>query len=99
MPIQVGDQYADTQLPVDGTFGGLNAFGKLKADNKHLKLLLSVGGAGSGSNNFAAVARNEGARKVFAHTAKKLVTEYGLDGIDSMLLTHPFKYANRFSTG
>jgi chitinase len=46
--------------------------------------VLSVGGGGKGSDNFAAVAANHTSRERFALTAREIVNEYGLDGIDSM---------------
>lgn len=56
---------------------GLNA---LKADNPDLKLLLSVGGWGSG--NFSEAAASDAARATFAESAARLVTQHRLDGID-----------------
>lgn len=50
----------------------------------HLKVILSVGGGGKGSDNFASVAANPTTRERFASSAKELVLEYGLDGIDSL---------------
>lgn len=50
----------------------------------HLKVILSVGGGGKGSDNFAAVAADPAKREEFASSAKQLVLEYGLDGIDSL---------------
>ena len=49
-----------------------------------LKIVLSIGGGGKGSENFARMAGNAEARERFAHSARALVDEYGLDGIDSM---------------
>lgn len=73
---------------MDGTHGCLQAFGKLKLEYKHLKVILSVGGGGKGGEHFAQVAKGATSRRTFAHTAQQLVLQYGLDGIDSMLL-HP----------
>lgn len=56
---------------------GLNA---LKADNPDLKLLLSVGGWGSG--NFSEAAASDAARTAFAESAARLVVQHRLDGID-----------------
>lgn len=56
---------------------GLNA---LKTDNPDLKLLLSVGGWGSG--NFSEAAASDAARTAFAESAARLVVQHRLDGID-----------------
>ncbi|KAF8469536.1 glycoside hydrolase superfamily [Kalaharituber pfeilii] len=79
---KLSDVWADTQIEVDETQGCLKAFGKLKKEHKHLKVIISVGGGGPGGQHFAAVAREEHKRRVFAHSASTLVQEYGLDGID-----------------
>ncbi|KAG0133164.1 glycoside hydrolase [Tuber indicum] len=80
--VYLSDEWADSQIDVDGTKGCLRSFQNLKAKHSHLKVVLSVGGGGKGSDNFAAVAANPASRERFAHTARELVNEYGLDGID-----------------
>ncbi|RPB19669.1 hypothetical protein L211DRAFT_591992 [Terfezia boudieri ATCC MYA-4762] len=80
--VYISDEWADTQIEVDGTHGCLQAFGKLKLEYKHLKVILSVGGGGNGSQHFAQVASDASSRGIFANTAKQLVVQYGLDGID-----------------
>jgi chitinase len=70
-------------MPVDGAEGCLRAFTQMKQQYSELKVILSVGGGGKGSENFARVARNPAAVQVFAKTARELVDEFGLDGIDS----------------
>lgn len=52
----------------------------LKEQNPKLKVLLSVGGWGSG--NFSEMAGDETSRLAFAKDCKRVVEEYGLDGID-----------------
>ncbi|KAJ5657088.1 hypothetical protein N7507_009038 [Penicillium longicatenatum] len=47
-----------------------------------MRIILSVGGGGKGSENFAAVACSLSKVETFVHTARGLVDEYGLDGID-----------------
>lgn len=71
-------------MPVDGTQGCLRAFAQLKQQYSEMKVIISIGGGGSGSENFASVARNPPAVENFALTAKHLVDQFGLDGIDSM---------------
>ena len=53
---------------------------QLKEKSPSLKILLSIGGWGSG--RFSEMAANEDTRKRFARDCKRVVDEYGLDGID-----------------
>lgn len=95
--MKLSDEWADTQIEVDDVRGCLRAFGKLKPEYRHLKVILSVGGGGPGGEHFAQVAACPQARKVFAYTAQQLVTEYGLDGIDSMYFNSFFFFFPFFS--
>ena len=52
----------------------------LKEANPHLKVLLSVGGWGSG--NFSEMATDEAHRISFARSCQKVIDTYSLDGID-----------------
>lgn len=52
----------------------------LKRKNKNLEVQLSVGGWGSG--NFSEMAADSLKRKAFAADCRRIVDEYGLDGID-----------------
>lgn len=69
-------------MPVDGTNGCLRAFAQLKPQYSKMKLILSVGGGGKGSENFAQVARSQSRTETFARSARALVDQFGLDGID-----------------
>ncbi len=60
--------------------GRLRQIVALKAQNPALKVLLSVGGWGSGRFSEMAAAAN--CRRLFAKDCKRVVEEYGLDGID-----------------
>ncbi|KAI9843394.1 MAG: hypothetical protein M1837_006420 [Sclerophora amabilis] len=80
--VYLSDEWADTQLQVDGHHGCLGAFLALKRQHRHLKLMLSIGGGGVGSQHFPTVASNPLARENFGRTARNLVTTHGLDGID-----------------
>ncbi|KAI9931532.1 hypothetical protein MW887_010109 [Aspergillus wentii] len=80
--VNLSDEWADTQMPVDGTNGCLRAFAQLKPQYSKMKVILSVGGGGKGSENFASVARNPASVETFARTARALVDQFGLDGID-----------------
>lgn len=78
----MSDEWADTQMPVDGAEGCLQAFVQLKQQYSKMRIILSVGGGGKGSENFAVVARSRSGLETFARTARALVDQYGLDGID-----------------
>jgi chitinase len=68
---------------VPGTTGCLNSFALLKKKYTKLRVVLSVGGGGKGSEPFAEVARNQASRERFGQTARGLVQQFGIDGIDS----------------
>lgn len=76
---------------MDGAYGCLRAFAKLKSEFKHLKVVLSIGGGGKGGEHFASVAQDEEKRRRFACTSHKIVVDYGLNGIDS---TYPTTLAS-----
>lgn len=52
----------------------------LKQQNPELKIMLSIGGWGSG--RFSEMAANDSTRLAFAKDCDRVVKEYGLDGID-----------------
>lgn len=83
---QLSDEWADTQMPVDGTEGCLRAFVQLKQQYSKMRVILSVGGGGKGSENFAAVAHSRSKTDTFVRTARGLVDQFGIDGIDSKAL-------------
>ena len=58
------------------------ALAKLKHQRPHIKTLLSLGGGGKGSSNFAQVARSETLRRVFAQSVRTFVDAHGFDGVD-----------------
>lgn len=58
----------------------LRAIVALKKQNPKLKVVLSVGGWGSG--RFSEMASSDENRETFAKSCRKAVDEYGLDGID-----------------
>lgn len=58
----------------------LRAIVALKKQNPKLKVVLSVGGWGSG--RFSEMASSDKNRETFAKSCRKAVDEYGLDGID-----------------
>lgn len=58
----------------------LKAIVALKKQNPRLKVLLSIGGWGSG--RFSEMAADKTTRRSFAKDCKRVVKEFGLDGID-----------------
>ncbi|ORY19466.1 chitinase 1 precursor [Clohesyomyces aquaticus] len=86
--VYLSDEWADTQIEVAGagdvpaTKGCLNSFALLKKKYTKLRVVLSVGGGGKGSEPFAEVARHQHSRDKFAQTALGLVQQFGIDGID-----------------
>jgi chitinase len=81
----LSDEWADCQKEVDGAEGCLRSFQQLKSQYQHLKVILSIGGGGKGSEPFAVMAADPQARERFGITAREMVIKYGLDGIDSTL--------------
>ncbi|KIH94219.1 chitinase [Sporothrix brasiliensis 5110] len=61
--------------------GYVQQFNTLKKANRHLKVLLSIGGYGQG-DVFSAAASTAATRKQFANTTVQLVTDWGFDGAD-----------------
>ncbi|BCR84379.1 glycoside hydrolase family 18 protein [Aspergillus chevalieri] len=80
--IYLSDEWADAQMPIDGTNGCIRAFTQLKPQYSKMKVVLSVGGGGKGSDNFALVAQSQSRLATFVRTARELVDQFGLDGID-----------------
>lgn len=82
MPQQFTDNYADTEIDLDGVKGCINDLRSIKTRYPHIKTILSLGGEG-GSAPFPVVACDGIFRSIFAQNARQMVDAYGLDGIDS----------------
>lgn len=54
----------------------------LKKHHPNLKICLSIGGWGTCSEGFSQMARDPKKRKAFALECKRIIDEYGIDGID-----------------
>lgn len=86
--VYLSDEWADAQIQVPGaegipeTTGCLNSFAAIKRRYNRLRVVLSVGGGGKGSEPFAEVARHQPSRDRFAQTALGIVQQFGIDGID-----------------
>jgi len=83
MPQQFTDNYADTEIDIDGVKGCINDLRSVKTRYPHVKTILSFGGGGEGSAPFPAVASNGIVRSIFAQSARQMVDAYGFDGMDS----------------
>ncbi|CAG8655119.1 834_t:CDS:2, partial [Racocetra persica] len=88
--VKLGDPWADTDKHFDGDSwneGGNNLYGNwkqlglLKKNNRHIKVLISIGGW-TWSTNFPAVAADPSKRKIMVTSAIKMMYNLGADGID-----------------
>ena len=55
-----------------------------RAQHPNLRVILSIGGGGRGSEAFATVAANPALRLVFARNLWELVQLHNFDGVDSI---------------
>ncbi|MGK7950424.1 MAG: glycosyl hydrolase family 18 protein [Xenococcaceae cyanobacterium] len=86
--VGVFDSYAATEKRFDGDWntpkefaGNFEQLNNIKAENPHLKTLISIGGW-TLSGKFSDVALTDASRETFAKSAVEFMTKYGFDGID-----------------
>ncbi|CAG8778690.1 28145_t:CDS:2 [Gigaspora margarita] len=88
--VKLGDPWADTDKHFDGDswneegnnlYGNWKQLGLLKKRNRHLKVLISIGGW-TWSTNFPAVVANPSKRNIMVTSAIKMMYDLGADGID-----------------
>ena len=78
------DRWAAGDYECDGTFGCVNAVRGLKEKKEkgRLKLVLSVGGGGKGSESFGVFAGTERGRIRFARGVREWIDRWEMDGVD-----------------
>jgi chitinase len=82
LSLQLSDERADCEIPVDGTNGCINALRQVQVEKYPLvKLILSIGGAAD-SKTFDKITSNETHLERFVHTARMLVDDLGMNGVD-----------------
>ncbi|CAK7221892.1 Chitinase 4 [Sporothrix curviconia] len=89
--VSAGDAQTDLEAKTGANLpeeaGKTNAYGRvrkinlIKRANRHVKVLLSIGGWGA-DQYLSAAASTEAGRNRFASTAVELVTDWGFDGVD-----------------
>jgi hypothetical protein len=83
--LQLTDEWADTQIDVDDVKGCIASIitQKRSQNSSYVKILISIGGGGKGSEHFPTVASNPNLRARFASSVRAFVDNYGFDGADS----------------
>lgn len=76
--IKKGEAFLSNEKTDSTNFRKLNL---LKAQNPHLKILISIGGW-AWSENFSDAVLTDSSRKVFAKSSVEIIKKYNLDGVD-----------------
>lgn len=80
--VSLSDPWADVEMPMKGGFkGSLSVLADLKRRNRHLKVIMSIGGWGT-NGAFEHVMKDERRMKTFVVTAIDLLIKHKFDGID-----------------
>lgn len=86
--LKLSDEWADIQLPMESPVdptkkvcGNLLQLAELKRTNRHLKVIMSIGGWGTGSL-FTEIMGNPTKMDVFIQNSLELLLKYNFDGID-----------------
>lgn len=88
--VKLSDSWADEQKPGNGDpyddsgrnlYGNLKQIYHLKQRNRHLKLIMSIGGW-TYSPNFHAMVVDPSMRSTFVQSAIQILQDYALDGLD-----------------
>lgn len=79
--VSLSDPWADTELLVDGRNGCLGLWKVLKEKNRHVKVLMSVGGWGA-ELAFQQTVKSETKLSIFVESVGELVQKFKFDGVD-----------------
>jgi chitinase len=88
--VVLSDSWADEQIhypgdswndPGDNLYGNFKAIYNLKKQNRHLKVLISIGGW-TYSPSMHSIVVSSSLRSRFVETSVKILEDYGLDGLD-----------------
>jgi chitinase len=80
-------------LEEGGGLGGYKKLTRFKETNKHLKVLLAIGGWNEGSQKYSELAGHPDRRAKFVKQSSEFIRKYNFDGLDldwvcSNLMTH-----------
>lgn len=79
--VELSDPWADVDMLVGGELGCLGLWRHFKKKNRHLKVVMSVGGWGT-EKNFQLAVSSEAKLSAFVESVAELVQQYKFDGVD-----------------